>query len=91
MGIASNHADVMHWFPKFERSMDTLRTAVKEKLNEKEEPAMDNTPAGWAKDAVEWAASLGVIKGDDSGDLCLGSPLTREEFCVMLKRYNDAK
>ena len=91
MGIASNHADVMHWFPKFGKSMDTLRAAVKEKLNEKEEPAMDNTPAGWAKDAVEWATSLGVIKGDDSGDLCLGSPLTREEFCVMLKRYNDVK
>ena len=91
MGIASNHADVMHWFPKHGKSMDTFRAAVKEKLNEKEEPAMDNTPAGWAKDAVEWAASLGVIKGDDSGDLRLGSPLTREEFCVMLKRYNDAK
>ena len=91
MGIASNHADVMHWFPKFGKSMDTLRAAVKEKLSEKEEPVMDNTPAAWAEDAVEWATSLGVIKGDDSGDLRLGSPLTREEFCVMLKRYNDAK
>ena len=91
MGIASNHADVMHWFPKFGKSMDTFRAAVKEKLSEKEEPVMDNTPAAWAEDAVEWAASLGIIKGDDSGDLRLGSPLTREEFCVMLKRYNDAK
>ena len=91
MGIASNHADVMHWFPKYGKSMDTLRAAVKEKLSEKEEPVMDNTPAAWAEDAVEWATSLGVIKGDDSGDLRLGSPLTREEFCVMLKRYNDAK
>ena len=77
MGIASNHADVMHWFPKFGKSMDTLRAAVKEKLSEKEEPVMDNTPAAWAEDAVEWAASLGIIKGDDSGDLRLGSPLTR--------------
>ena len=91
MGIASNHADVMHWFPKFGKSMDTFRAAVKEKLSEKEEPVMDNTPAAWAEDAVEWAASLGIIKGDDSGDLRLGSPLTREEFCVMLKRYNDSK
>ena len=91
MGIASNHADVMHWFPKHGKSMDTFRAAVKEKLNEKEEPAMDSTPAGWAKDAVEWAASLGVIKGDGNGDLRLGSQLTREEFCVMLKRYNDSK
>ncbi|WP_143483020.1 peptidoglycan recognition family protein, partial [Pseudoflavonifractor sp. An85] len=27
-GIASNHADVMHWFPKFGKSMDTFRTDV---------------------------------------------------------------
>ena len=27
-GIASNHSDVMHWFPKFDKSMDTFRTDV---------------------------------------------------------------
>ena len=27
-GIASNHADVMHWFPKFGKSMDTFRADV---------------------------------------------------------------
>ena len=29
LGIASNHADVMHWFPKHGKSMDTFRTDVK--------------------------------------------------------------
>lgn len=28
-GIASNHGDVMHWFPKHGKSMDTFREAVK--------------------------------------------------------------
>lgn len=28
-GIASNHGDVMHWFPKFGKSMDTFRADVK--------------------------------------------------------------
>lgn len=28
-GIASNHGDVMHWFPKFGKNMDTFRAAVK--------------------------------------------------------------
>ena len=28
-GIASNHADVMHWFPAHSESMDTFRAAVK--------------------------------------------------------------
>ena len=32
-GIASNHADVMHWFPKHGKSMDTFRADVKAKLN----------------------------------------------------------
>ncbi|WP_418791773.1 N-acetylmuramoyl-L-alanine amidase [Phosphitispora sp. TUW77] len=33
LGIASNHADVMHWFPKHGKSMDTFRTDVKSALN----------------------------------------------------------
>ena len=31
-GIASNHADVMHWFPKFGKSMDTFRSDVAKAL-----------------------------------------------------------
>lgn len=33
LGVASNHADVMHWFPKHNESMDTFRAAIKAKLN----------------------------------------------------------
>ncbi len=32
LGIASDHADVMHWFPLHGESMDTFRSAVSEKL-----------------------------------------------------------
>ena len=28
LGLGSNHADVLHWFPKFRKSMDTVRTDV---------------------------------------------------------------
>ena len=38
-GIASNHADVMHWFPKFGKSMDTFRADVKALLDEGSAPA----------------------------------------------------
>ena len=47
-GIASNHGDVMHWFPKHGKSMDTFRAAVKALLaadTEKDEPAQEETPA----------------------------------------------
>lgn len=32
-GIASNHADVMHWFPKHGKSMDTFRADVAAEMN----------------------------------------------------------
>lgn len=32
LGVASNHSDVMHWFPKHGKSMDTFRADVKEKI-----------------------------------------------------------
>ena len=32
-GIASNHADVMHWFPKHGESTESFRTAVRSALN----------------------------------------------------------
>jgi N-acetylmuramoyl-L-alanine amidase len=32
-GIASNHADVMHWFPKFSKSMNSFRNDVLEEMN----------------------------------------------------------
>ena len=47
-GIASNHGDVMHWFPKHGKSMDTFRAAVKALLDsnsEKEKPTQEETPA----------------------------------------------
>lgn len=32
-GIATNHGDVMHWFPKHGKSMDTFRSDVKKAMN----------------------------------------------------------
>jgi N-acetylmuramoyl-L-alanine amidase CwlA len=45
-GIASNHADVMHWFPKFGKSMDTFRADVKAKMNTVT-PTPTPTPTGY--------------------------------------------
>src|SRR5690606_29533740 len=38
LGIASNHGDVLHWFPKHGKSMDDFRADVKAKLAEGNEP-----------------------------------------------------
>jgi len=39
LGIASNHGDVMHWFPKHGKNMDTFRVEVKRLLTATETPA----------------------------------------------------
>lgn len=38
-GIASNHADVMHWFPKHGKSMDTFRSDVSRAMGTTQAPA----------------------------------------------------
>lgn len=38
-GIASNHADVMHWFPKHGKTMDTFRADVAKKMGSNPSPA----------------------------------------------------
>jgi hypothetical protein len=42
LGIASNHADVMHWFPRYGESMDSFRIAVRAGLKAEEEKKNEN-------------------------------------------------
>ena len=43
-GIASNHGDVLHWFPKFGKSMDDFRADVAAELGRRPEaPAVDGS------------------------------------------------
>lgn len=46
LGIASNHSDVMHWFPKHGKSMDTFRAEVKRLLGESDSAPETYTVAG---------------------------------------------
>lgn len=62
----------------------------------KEEPPVNNdvkpidsTPAEWEKPGVEFCTKNKIMQGDEKGDLRLHAPITRAEFCVMLKRYHD--
>ena len=54
-GIASNHGDVMHWFPKHGKSMDTFRADVRAILNEKEESSeKETTKTEWFRIRKSW-------------------------------------
>lgn len=54
-GIASNHGDVMHWFPKHGKSMDTFRADVKVLLTtdtEADKPIEDTTPTAAPEETI---------------------------------------
>lgn len=58
LGIASSHTDVMHWFPKHGKSMDTFRADVKAKLQgtttQPETPAKTDTKIDTVKEVQTW-------------------------------------
>lgn len=58
LGIASNHGDVMHWFPKHGRNMDIFRADVKKLL-----AASGTSPVTSASKGVDELAR-DVIRGD---------------------------
>lgn len=85
LGIASNHSDVMHWFPKHNKTMDDFRhdvaIRIEQKQKEMEEREM-NEPSDWAKTAWEWGKANGICDGTNPK-----GTITREQVVQMLYNY----
>ena len=58
-GVASNHGDVMHWFPKFGKSMDTFRADVSKAM----------TPAQVKPQPPVSGKTYTVVKGDTLSEI----------------------
>ena len=58
-GIASNHGDVLHWFPKHGKSMDTFRADVKAGLAIVEAPVTPDKPTDSEK--LIWDTLYGFL------------------------------
>lgn len=95
-GIASNHADVMHWFPKHGKSMDTFRADVSAKMkgdNGVTQHEFDVMMGDWLKRQNEkqtnsWAKESwdkAVKKGYFDGTMPQGFQ-TREQSAVIMDR-----
>lgn len=74
-GIASNHGDVMHWFPRFGKNMDTFRAAVKEKLVGSSGGTTGGAPTGDTlyrvrKSWADKASQKGAFKVLDNAKRC---------------------
>lgn len=80
MGIASNHADVMHWFSKHGKTMDDFRKDVFKNMVE---------PNEWSKAARDWIVSSGIIAGYGNGDFGWSDTITREQLAVILYRFKE--
>lgn len=99
-GIASNHADVMHWFPKHGKTMDTFRADVARELTKTEEEEDDMVRYQAIAEAPDYAQATltkmvdkGYIGGTGTGakdangrpaDLDLSNDMVR--ILVMLDR-----
>ena len=102
-GIASNHGDVEHWFPKHGKSMDDFRADVAKVMKgeddmtqEQFDKMMDDylerksqeQPSKWSAEARAWAEKKGIIKGTGKRmEYC--RPVTREELAQMLYNMNQ--
>lgn len=51
-------------------------------------PGDGDTPHDWARDAVQWAVSRGILRGDGK-TLGLNNPMTVEQACVFLYRARE--
>jgi len=67
------------------RSMNVVRGALRPDYEE--EKRMDNTPSGYAVEAIRWAKENGILFGDVSGNLKLHDPVTREQALTFLHRF----
>ena len=89
-GIASNHADVMHWFPEHGKTMDTFRQDVEKAMNEEssvEEEINTNNVADWAQEAWKKANKKIGIDGKPIMDGTRPTDnITRQEISVILNR-----
>lgn len=78
-GVASNHADVMHWFPKFRKSMDIFRADVARAMKGEDEmtqeqfdamlenylarKAQEEATQPWEQTAIAKAKAAGISDG----------------------------
>lgn len=60
---------------------DVRRIEVKEMVKQ-----LDNTPDNYAKDSVNKAVAMGLLKGDNNGDLMLHEKVSRQELMVFFDR-----
>lgn len=77
LGIAANHGDVRHWWPRFGKYLDDFREDVKGKLSATYWNTVDEVPE-WGRSTIQKLVDKGALEGvDDGGNLRLTYDLVR--------------
>lgn len=96
LGMASGHADVEHWFPRFGRTMDDFRAEVAAELEDetmtqdKFDEMIENylsrrarQPAsGWSASGRAWAEQAGLVQGVGDLDGDGETDFSYKSFCT---------
>ena len=95
LGVASNHGDVLHWFSRFEKTMDDFRADVarvmergEEMTQERFDSMLENwltrqgekAASDWAKDLLACAVESGFTDGTRPQSFA-----TRQEVALMIR------
>lgn len=101
LGMGCGHTDIMHWFPRFGKNMETVRNDVKNLLDQDkilqqqpQEPQpteVKDAPHEWSTNSRLWAISHNILKGDSEGGYRLNDYATREEVIEFLYRMANLK
>lgn len=87
LGIASNHGDVMHWFPKHGKSMDTFRADVQKAMGAAPvTPAAPTTPTAPAEVPFlvkVTANTLNIRKGPGTNYAAVGAIRNKGVYTIM--------
>ncbi len=93
-GIMNGTSDT-EFSPEYELNRATIVTILY-RLEGEPEVDTENTfsdvePGEWYSDAVEWAASVGIVKGYEDGTFAPKKAVTREQLSAIIYRYAEYK
>ena len=87
LGIASNHGDVMHWFPKHGKSMDTFRADVQKAMGgttvTPTTPSTPTTPTAVPYTVKVTASTLNIRKGPGMNYAAVGAIRDKGVYTIM--------
>lgn len=85
LGLASNHADIGHWFPLFGKNMNTFREDVRIQLLPQKPPEVDEDKH-WSKYYSDNLKRLGIMEGYADGTFRPEQAMTRAEVASTIDK-----